>query len=244
MAFLHSLLFIAHIVLGSMALILFWIPMTTKKGGLDHKKFGRYYGYVMYAVALSGALMALMVIYDPIAIKGQMMSAQTDPAQFQYGIRIFWGFLLYLSLLTYVSVRQGFAVLEARNQIQALRKVTHTLPTILLAIGGVGIFSLGVLHDRILHMVFGILGVVIGISMLRYCLKREVAANEWVMEHLGAMIGSAIGAYTAFIAFGGRQIFENLGQYQLIFWVAPGIIGSIAIRQMSRKYQTKKPAKQ
>jgi hypothetical protein len=75
-------------------------------------------------------------------------------------------------------------------------------------------------------------------------LSKELKHKQWVIEHLGAMIGSGIGAYTAFFAFGGRQLFENLGNVQIIFWVAPGVIGSIAITILSRNYTTKfKPAR-
>ena len=51
------------------------------------------------------------------------------------------------------------------------------------------------------------------------------------------MIGSGIGAYTAFLAFGGRVMFSDMGQYQILFWVAPGIIGGTAISLLVRKYK-------
>lgn len=240
----HGLLFICHIILGTMALVAFWIPIAVKKGSLNHIKFGRYYGYIMYAVALTGAIMALLVIIAPMTIKGHLLKNHADQDAFIQTIRVFWFFLLYLSLLTYVSVRQGFAVLKHKQNIQPLKKLTHLLPIALLALCGFIMIYLGIQAERILHTIFGVLGIVISTGMLRYCLSKELKPKQWVIEHLGAMIGSGIGAYTAFFAFGGRQLFENLGNVQIIFWIAPGIIGSIAITILSRSYSTKfRPAR-
>ena len=80
------------------------------------------------------------------------------------------------------------------------------------------------------------LGLLLAVSMLRYCLKAKVARRQWVLEHIGSFIGSGIGAYTAFLAFGGRTLFEGLGYWQLVFWIAPGVVGSIASAILCRKY--------
>lgn len=239
MLILHSALFVSHILLGSMALMLFWVPLIAGKGGLNHVKFGRYYGNTMYAVAASGALMAMLVIYDPITLKGHLLGDSSDHHAFANTIRIFWGFLLYLSLLTYVSVKQGFAVLKHKTSSVPLRTAGHLGPIILLLIGGIGVFALGIIHNRVLHIVFGILGIMISTGMLRYCFTEKLKPKQWLIEHLGGMIGSGIGAYTAFIAFGGRKFFADLGSLQIIFWIAPGVIGSIAIYSLSKKYQPK-----
>lgn len=235
----HSILFVLHIILGSMALILFWLPIASKKGSLDHKKFGQYYGFVMYAVAASGALMATLVLIAPVTIKGNFLAENTDTSEFSAQIRIFWSFLLYLSLLTYVSVRQGFAVLENKTSQAPLRRAKHIAPLLALILGGMGMVALGWANGQTLHMVFGALGSVVGTGMLRYSLKQDVTSSDRVKEHLGAMIGSGIGAYTAFIAFGGRQLFSSLGELQLIFWIAPSILGAILIAYWSRDLKPK-----
>lgn len=236
MSTLHSLLFMSHIVLGSMALLLFWIPVASKKGSLDHVKYGRYYGKVMYAVALSGAAMALMVMFDPIGIKGELLRKGMDPEVFSRTVRVFWAFLLFLSLLTYVSVRHGFAVLKYKQDRSALVRFKYLFPLSLLFIGGTIMLLLGIQAGRTLHIIFGALGMLISTGMLRYCLTKTLSPGQWVIEHLSAMIGSGIGAHTAFLVFGGRQLFDDLGQLQILFWIAPGVVGSIAITMLSRKY--------
>jgi hypothetical protein len=234
---IHSLLFIIHIIFGSMALILFWVPIVTKKGGLDHRKFGRHYANTMYAVAASGALMALMVIFAPLVIKHQLVNENTDTQQLVLNLRIFWSFLLYLSLLTFVNVRHGILVLKNKKKHSNMRQWPHLFSIGLLLVGGLLLFSLGITYSNSLHIIFGVLGTVLAIQSGRFCLAKSVPVNRWLVEHIGSSIGSGIGAYTAFMSFGGRSMFGNIGEWQFVFWVAPGVIGAIASARMSRKYK-------
>jgi hypothetical protein len=86
-------------------------------------------------------------------------------------------------------------------------------------------------------MILGVLGAVMAIQTGRFCLAKSVSVNRWLVEHIGSFIGSGIGAYNAFMAFGGRSMFGELGQWQLIFWVAPGVIGAVATACQSRRYK-------
>lgn len=237
MTTIHSLLFVIHIIFGSMALILFWVPIITKKGGLDHRKFGRHYANTMYIVAASGALMALMVISAPLVIKYQFVNENTNTEELALKLRIFWSFLLYLSLLTFVNIRHGILVLRNKRQHINMRQWPHLVSLYLLLVGGLMLLSIGLIYSNTLHIVFGVLGSVLAIQTGRFCLAKSVAANRWLIEHITASIGSGIGAYTAFMAFGGRSMFGELGQWQLVFWIAPGVIGAIASIRMSRKYK-------
>ncbi|WP_100643918.1 hypothetical protein [Alteromonas facilis] len=236
MSSLHSILFVIHILSGAGALVLFWIPMLSKKGQLNHTTYGRYYASAMYAVAGSGALMAIMVIALPMAIKGNMIVASNNPAQVIENIRIFWAFLLYLSLLSFVTTRHGLAVLRVKQARQPLRHWSYIFPLWALLLGGIACLATGVALGRHLHTVFGVLGVFLSISLIRYSTRDEVKKHQWVLEHIGAMIGSGIGAYTAFIAFGGRVFFAEMGQWQIAFWIAPGVIGGIAANVITRRY--------
>jgi hypothetical protein len=237
MSTIHSILLFIHIIVGSMALLLFWVPIVTKKGGLDHRKFGRHYANTMYAVAASGALMALMVIFAPLMIKHQFVNENTNTEQLALKLRVFWSFLLYLSLLTFVNVRHGILVLKNKTQHTHMRQWPHLVSIALLLAGGIMLLSVGIIYSNTLHIVFGLLGAVLAFQTGRFCLTNSVSANRWLVEHLSAFIGSGIGAYTAFLAFGGRSMFGELGQWQIVFWIAPGVIGAMASARMSRKYK-------
>jgi uncharacterized membrane protein len=68
---IHQFALYLHIAIGSCALILFWIPVVTRKGNLDHKRFGRYFAYAMYTVSFSGIPMASTDLAFPIARLGE-----------------------------------------------------------------------------------------------------------------------------------------------------------------------------
>lgn len=234
---IHSILFVFHILFGGMAMLLFWVPMLAKKGSLDHIKFGRYYANTMYLVAATGALMALMVLLMPLTLKANMLVDGADPDKLALKLRVFWGFLLYLSVLTFVSIRQGQLVILSKFNHHIMRSPMHLLSIALLFLAGILILLLGIYFSSTLHIVFAIIGIVVALQVGRYCAHQSVTKGQWLAAHLGAFIGSGIAAYTAFFAFGGSRLFTQLGSYQILFWVAPGIIGTALSWYLSRKYK-------
>lgn len=245
MNFLHSGLFVIHVLFGSAALLLLWFPIYSKKGSAEHKRFGRYYTSSMYMVAISGALMATLVLLFPVEIYGAKYNITAEnAAEFSQKIRVFFWFLLYLSLLTATSLRHGLLVLEGKRDKTSVKVPLHLAMLVAMVLGGPMLFALGWVNEQKLPMIFGTLGTILGLNMLRYSLSDEVTPNGWLIEHLSALGGTGIGAYTAFFAFGGRTLLQNFGDFQLFFWIAPGVIGSIAISWASRKYSGPKQLKQ
>lgn len=236
MTYFHSSLFFLHIVFGTAALILFWVPLATKKGQLQHTKFGRAYRNVMYCVAATGAVMAMMVIAFPLSVKPHLNQASNVAVAVE-NIRYFWLFLLYLALLSYTTTRHGDAVLKAADNRVQLRNSAYLTPLAMLTIGGIGLIVMGLLRDQALHLIFGILGMLVGLSMLRYVLSSHVKKGAYLLEHIASMVGSGIGAYTAFLSFGGRHLLSGIGEYQLLFWIAPGVIGASLSFYLTRKYK-------
>ena len=90
----------------------------------------------------------------------------------------------------------------------------------------------------LLTLYFAVLGIVNGYQMLSYIFSQSVASNRWLIEHLSSMCGSGIAVYTAFFAFGARHALAHIGQWQLLFWVMPGVLGGVAIYFYSKKYET------
>ncbi|MGB3726675.1 MAG: hypothetical protein WA981_12970, partial [Glaciecola sp.] len=232
---LHSYLLVLHILLGCIALVLFWVPVFTAKGQLNHKKFGKYYTNTMYSVAATGAIMAIMVLIAPLYFK-QHIAPNADPENLATSVRTFWWFLLYLAVLSYVGTKHGFEVLKVRENRHLLKRVTYVLPVAVLLLGGIVLFVSGVSRSHVLHSIFGILGTLVALGTFKYIYAKSVSKNRYITEHIGSMIGSAIGAYTAFLAFGGRTLLEGIGSYQIIFWIAPGVIGSAASYILCKKY--------
>lgn len=235
MTYFYSFNLWVHIAFAAAALVLFWVPIFTKKGQLNHRKFGHYYKIAMYTVAATGVLMAVMMMAQPLVIKPEFANSDNPEAVRAYFIS-FNVFLIYLALLIFTTTRHGIAVLNVRGERTGLRVLDYIASIWMLALSGVGLFAFGLYHANILHMTFGILGTVVGAGMLSYCLKSTIASKQWILEHIGSMIGSGIAAYTAFLVFGGRTLFSDLGQWQIVFWVAPGVIGGLASFIVCKRY--------
>ena len=243
MHLIHQYALYLHIAIGSCALIVFWIPVFTRKGNLDHKRFGRYFAYAMYAVSLSGISMASLDLLFPLAMHtSETLKDAAQSANDATRIRTSALFLLSLSILVLNSTRQGWLSIVNKADRSALRSPVHTVLCASLIVVGLVLFISGVLNGSALFVIFAIFQMVSGVSALRYNFKRELKPKEWWIQHFGGFIGSGIGAYTAFLVFGGRRLFDSVfgdafSDYSLILWVAPGVIGGLSITYLSRRYQ-------
>jgi uncharacterized membrane protein HdeD (DUF308 family) len=242
---IHQFALYLHIAIGSCALILFWIPVATRKGNLDHKRFGRYFAYAMYIVSLSGILMASSDLLFPVAMHapGINLTAE-EAAAISTEVRDFALFLLSLSILVLTSTRQGWLTILYKSDREALRSPVHTTLCVSLFVVGLALLANGLRTGNTVFIVFSILQIITGSNNLHYNFKKELKPKEWWLQHLSGFFGAGIGAYTAFFVFGGRRIMESVfgdlyTDYSIVLWVAPGVIGGVAIGFVSRHYKQK-----
>jgi hypothetical protein len=225
---LHSLLLKLHIVLGVIALLLFWLPMLSRKGSSLHRRSGRYYGHIMKTVALSGLVMTCMVWFDPIGIKGAalLVDGQVSERKLAF-FNMLNLFLFLLSLLTWVTIRHATGSLLCKQNREPLKHWSYQVPVWLLVVAAPYAAWQGFLFNMPLVMVFAGISLVTSFSILAYLHTKTVTANRWLIEHASAMIGSGIAAYTAFFAFGGRALFAELltGHWMMLPWLIPSLIG-------------------
>jgi len=245
MLYLHQTALYLHIAVGSCALILFWVPMFTRKGNFNHKRFGRFFAYGMYTVAFSGLCMSSMDLLFPLEMHATGVEFSPEQAASAIRqIREFGLFLFSLSVLVFVSTRHGWLAILHRDGRSILRRPLHVGINALLIGVGLLLLVIGINTGTLLFIVFGILQMVSGSNNLRYIFRAELRPKEWWIEHLNSLIGSGIGAYTAFTVFGGRTLFENLfasnfESLSIFLWITPGIVGTIAISYLSRHYRNK-----
>lgn len=242
MLLIHQWLVWAHIVAGSLALALFWLPMLAKKGSTVHRQSGRYYAYLLYGVSMSGIVSCLLVIAAPLYFKAKMLKDGVDPLLQAENIRAFWHFLGLLSLLSWVSIRQAVLVLKAGVSRSLLKQPLHLLSIVLLLPWGVYVLWLGMGRSQPLFIVFSLLAIVSAIGALRFIYRTEVSRMMLLREHIGNMLGSAIAIYTAFAAFGGRSLLGLSATGQLVSWLLPSMIGMAFIWWYNRQYQDKPQA--
>ena len=183
-------------------------------------------------------LCRLMVIYDPIAIR--YPSAELSPQQLA-GLstqqRQLSEFLLMLSLLVWVSVRHATLVLQAKQARQQLKTLGHLLGIGLLTLSATRVLYIAIDKGSVLYAIFAGIGLFTAITTLYYIYKPTLKSREWVLEHMTTIIGAGIAVYTAFFAVGGRHWLMQVlpGAWQLLPWVLPGIIGTVAINRFKKR---------
>ena len=104
MTILDSVLLLAHVVAGTVALLIFWVPVVVRKGGSVHRQSGRIYVYAMWVVICTAFLLSVINL-----IQGRVVIA---------------AFLGFLTLLTGKPLWMGVAILANKRMVTPLYERT------------------------------------------------------------------------------------------------------------------------
>jgi len=208
----------AHITAGSIALLTFWTAAIARKGSPLHVRVGKVYLGAMQAVVASAVPMAAVFF------------ARGKP-----GIGTF---LLYLVVLS------GTSIWLARRAIQRKRDLHGYHDRRYRQVGwanlGAGAASLAVglkLGSTLLGG-FSVVGIAVGIGMLRQARKLPEARNWWLKEHYGAMLGNGVATHVAFLGIGMRNVIASFDQawLQLVPWFGPLAVALVVGVMLDRRY--------
>ena len=94
---LDKIILFIHIAIGSISLLIFWIPVFTKKGGKLHNKAGMLYVYTMWIVVITAVFLSIINL-----IQNDYITA---------------AFLGFLTLLTGHPLWYAVAILKHKKQI-------------------------------------------------------------------------------------------------------------------------------
>lgn len=242
MLVIHQSALFLHIIMGFIAMLAFWVPIVSKKGSRLHKQSGLIFTRSMWIISLSGIIMCIIAWWDPIGVRfGEQMLSDEARQQLIARYRQLTEFLLLLSVLVLVGVKHATLVLEAKADRTKLKHWSHLFWIVSLFILGTAILIKALINSQILYILFGVLSIVTAIGVLKYIYKPILKQREWMIEHMSAIIGSGIAVYTAFFAVGGRRYLSEIlqGNWQLLPWILPGVIGGFSIH-FYKKYYTKK----
>ncbi|MBG9546196.1 DUF2306 domain-containing protein [Cytobacillus firmus] len=206
---LFSFFRVAHIAAGFLALILFWLPLLTKKGGKIHNRSGWIYVWSMAVVAISAFYMGVYrVAFDDAADSGR--------------ISFSW-FLIFISILSAVSALYGMRVLNHKKRKEGHRNPLDITAAVILGLAGCGISIYGIILTSPLLTYFPLIGPLLAGIQLKYWLKAPVKKMHWVYEHFGGMIACGISTVTAFTVFGAPRVL-NIQSTSLVLWLLPTLV--------------------
>jgi len=186
---LNIALLILHVTAGYIALTSGAVVMAMKKGTRIHRKLGRLFYYSMWILGLCAIYLAW---------------AKTNSFLLHIGI-----FVLY----------QNYA---GNNSVVNRSLMPNGLGIFILIAASVNSgFMLA--SKQIVLMVFGGISLLLVFNDLRlyYALfqKKEIRNLAWLARHIGMMLGSYIGAFTAFLVVNVQNV-----KPAWLIWLAPTFV--------------------
>jgi hypothetical protein len=231
-----------HIAAGTIALIVFWIPVAASKGGRLHVKVGWVYADCMAVVVFTAFSMSGLAFAAPLGVRHftHVLSA-SEAAQVIRNSREVAFFLAYLGGVTLAAGWQGIGVIRARRDPKSFRTPFAFALNATVVLAALVSLAMGIYTRTATFAAMSIVGFVVSGGNLFYLLRGPADRMDFWYQHLSSMIATGIAGYTAFIVFGGSHLFAPLvrPQYYVLFWLLPTAIGSPAIALTTAYYKRK-----
>jgi len=235
---IHQSLLAAHISAGAVALASLWIPVFARKGSSWHVNAGMLYSRCMIAVAWTAIALCAVIVIDPLGSHGVGAVSPERAAEIVSQSRLFGAFLAFLGLTTLSGIRNGLKAVRARREPGWRPTRVDVTLDLAVVVSGVAMLVTGLVYRNPLFIGLSLTVLVIRLMRVR---RASASGSSWWSEHLSAMLGTGIGAYTAFFVFGGRRLFSAYlpGQWALLPWILPTVIGIPAIGFTIRYYRAR-----
>jgi uncharacterized membrane protein len=220
MALLFQSVLAVHIAAGAVALSVFWVPLVTKKGGRTHRRAGWVYVVAAATLAITGFLLCIQLV------------SSGGPLRWRAGV-----FLAYVSVLAGASAQFGVRALRTKGRARASRGAIDLVPPLLLVAGGVALAAFGIHRSMVLYVLFAALGMVLGMSQLRFWLTAPAHERAWFFAHMSGMGTSCITTVTAFVVVNARSF--GMRTFDLALWAGPIAVLAVGLT-IWRRYYTRR----
>ena len=213
-----SIALVIHIISGLIALTTGFIAMTTTKGGKRHKATGRIFFYSMTGVFITATF---------ISIEKNL------------------AFLFMVGFFSYYLACAGYRRTRLKklhlNQKPTFIDWVVSLVGVLAGLGLV-IFSISWFRDKgvfgIVPLSFGSFCFLSGIQDLSSFFYAPKEKNHWIVSHgvrMGASFAATVTAFTV--------VNVNIGHYNWVLWVLPGVLIGIWISRTIKGFLQPKALK-
>ena len=228
-----------HIATGTVGLVTFWIPVGGRKGGANHRRFGRIFINTLLATGITAVVIATTTLLDPVATHPHLVehAVFSDPLM----VRAIFGWLmLYLATLTVNLAWHGRLALRHRKNHRATGTRTNNLLQIALLVASTTCLMQGYWVQQPMMMGLSVVGFATVATNYWFIFKPEPNPYDFIKEHIKSLVGAGISVYTAFFAFGAVRLMPELALTPGL-WAVPLITGLTLIiyhqYAVTRKYQ-------
>lgn len=209
-----------HIAAGAVAVSVFWVPLVTKKGGRTHRRAGWVYVVAAATLAITGFLLSIHLV------------SSGGPLRWRAGV-----FFAYVSVLAGASAQFGVRALRTKGRATASRGALDLVPPLLLVAGGVALAAFGLHRSMVLYVLFAALGMVLGLSQLRFWHTPPAHERAWFLAHMSGMGTSCITTVTAFVVVNAPSF--GMRTFDLTLWAGPIAVLAVGLT-IWRRYHARR----
>ena len=214
---LFQVLVIGHVITGIVVLISFWVPIATRKGGVNHRRWGNIFAKALFAAAWFAIAMAVL-----------NLTTSSDRHPVLSDRRLFTGLfgwmMLYLGILTIGLGRYGLEAARHHGRPGATRTRLNIAVQVIVIIAAVQCGWQGFVIGQPLMIGLAALGLGAAITFIIALLRPPAMPGGHVREHLKAMVGAGISAYTAFLSVNLLRIIPD-HVFNPAIWAIPSVVG-------------------
>jgi hypothetical protein len=211
-------IFIAiHITAGSIGLLSFWVPVVSRKGGRDHRRWGRVFTWCMLVTGCAAIGISLCTLIAPLETHPQLSDAAWIRG-------IFGWMMLGLAILTINLAWYGWLCVLNRNDHRRNLEWRNLLLQYLLIAASANCAWQGLRIGQPLMFGMPAIGFATAFTNLYFLYKPRRGPNDWLLEHIKALVGAGISVYTAFFAFGAVRTIPALALHPAL-WAIPLTVG-------------------
>ncbi len=210
----------AHIVTGATGAVAFWVPVVGRKGGVNHRKWGRIFTWALLATGGFALCMSLLTLADPFGTHPHL-EGRFD-ADFIRGL--FGWMMLHTAILTINLAWYGYLCIRNQGRHHLNRTRVNLLLQVLVFAAALACAAEGWRIGQPLMMAIAVVGVATGLTNLWFLHKPAITRADWLKEHIKALVGAGISVYTAFLAFGSVRVFPELALHP-VTWSVPLVVG-------------------
>ncbi len=195
--------------------------MLSRKGGAAHRRWGEVFCSVLLLTGTCAVGMSVSTLIDPLGTHRDLHDARM--------IRdVFGWMMLYLGILTVSLAWHGLAAVRNKQRVEANRTPFAAGLQIATIAAAANCAIRGYLDPdpmiQALMMGISVVGVASGATNLWFIYRTEPTRAAYLKEHVKALVGAGISAYTAFLAFGMVRLSPEHALNPIV-WSIPLIVG-------------------
>lgn len=207
-----------HALIGTVALVTYWLAGLSKKGSPLHKTAGK-----IYLVAMLGIVVTALPLALSHALEGQWVGAV---------------FLGYLAILVSYACRNAWRATRWKRDFARYTGTGFRVSAVLMAITGIAVSILGFVYGAWILAIFGLIGPMAALDARSMIRKGPQSPKWWLKEHYGAMIANGVATHIAFLQIGLLRLVPDLGGalIQNLAWFGPLALAYVATWWLNRRY--------